>query len=48
MDELEDGVLVEDASKKNLMRLHSGPILEGSRNKTLDYAGRILKIRSQG
>jgi putative DNA primase/helicase len=45
MDELEDGVLVEDASDEEFdAPVHSGPILEGSRNKTLShYAGRILK-----
>ena len=45
MDELEDGVLVEDASEEEFdAPTHSGPILEGSRNKTLShYAGRILK-----
>lgn len=45
MDEIEDGVLVEDTSEEEFdAPTHSGPILEGSRNKTLShYAGRILK-----
>ena len=45
MDELEDDVFVEDASYEDFdAPKHSGPILEGSRNKTLShYAGRILK-----
>ncbi len=45
MDEIEDGALVEGESDEEFdAPTHSGPILEGSRNKTLShYAGRILK-----
>ena len=45
-DELEDGELVNTATDEEEFDApsHSGPILEGSRNKTLShYAGRILK-----
>ena len=47
MDDLSDGDLVTGASEEDEefdVPAHSGPILEGSRNKTLSYyAGRILK-----
>ena len=44
-DELEDGALVTGEAEEEFdAPTHSGPILEGSRNKTLsNYAGRILK-----
>ena len=47
IDDLSDGDLVTGAPEEDEefdAPAHSGPILEGSRNKTLShYAGRILK-----